>query len=390
VAIDLLHDPQALADRLLQRLSKAGEPFLFRLLLLHLVARLVGRHQLQLLNMYPFLLKYLNPKQHEVTQVLACLVESSHSQVSPDELKPVVHHVMHTFVTEAQAPEVIEVGLNSIREVCSRTVNVLTEEELADLCGFRKFKHKGVAMAARSLINTYRELHPQLLHRSLRGREATMAISRGEVQEPQFGDQGICDTIDGLDLLAIKRRQRAASGDEHEDEATSKAHVCANELMTENVLSADDFKHLRKARLQKSIEMQLGRKRKHDDISSSDSEEDEEDSEEDERGLKGRMPDGVSADALRATKKRARTKAERLASVKSGRTDFKEKLIEQRKQRKGGKTNAEQKRNKPLLMSMQSRQLQRKKVMTAKQKVTNLKKHLSTLKKNANHQKRRR
>lgn len=55
----------------------------------------------------------------------------------------------------------------------------------------------------RSLINTYRELHPQLLHRSLRGREATVAVSlgaqhfrerirwltgRGEVHTPQFGE----------------------------------------------------------------------------------------------------------------------------------------------------------------------------------------------------------
>merc|ERR1719436_1979863 len=162
VAIDLIHDPQSLADRLLQRASKGGEPFLFRLLILHLVARLVGRHELQVLNLHPFLMKYLIPTQHEVTKVLACLVESSHPQVPPDELRPVVLHVMKTFVTESQAAEVIEVGLNGIREISARAVNILTEEELADLADFRRNKRKGVAMAARSHINTYRELHPQL------------------------------------------------------------------------------------------------------------------------------------------------------------------------------------------------------------------------------------
>ncbi|CAK0912206.1 unnamed protein product, partial [Prorocentrum cordatum] len=100
-AIDLINDPQALADRLLQRVSKGGEPFLFRLLLLHLVARLVGRHELLLLNLYPFVLKYLVPTQREVTKVLACLVEACHKQIPPDELRPVVMHVMNSFVTEA-------------------------------------------------------------------------------------------------------------------------------------------------------------------------------------------------------------------------------------------------------------------------------------------------
>merc|ERR1719333_573771 len=150
------------------------------------------------------MLKYLVPTQREVTKVLASLVEACHQSIPPEELRPVILHVINTFVTEAQAPEVIEVGLNGIREVCSRAVNILTEEELGDLAGFRKHKNKGVAMAARSLINTYRELHPQLLHRSLRGREATMALSRGEVHAPQFGEQQVAEAIDGIELLAAK------------------------------------------------------------------------------------------------------------------------------------------------------------------------------------------
>lgn len=126
---------------------------------MHLTSRLVSRHMLVIPNLYPFLLKYLNPTQHEVTQVLACLVEASHDQVPPDDLKPVVLHVIKNFVTEVNAPEVIEVGLNAIREVCARAVNILTEEELADLVGFRKFKNKGVAIPprdARQYGNSYR------------------------------------------------------------------------------------------------------------------------------------------------------------------------------------------------------------------------------------------
>eukprot|EP00438_Fugacium_kawagutii_P009764 Skav218785 [mRNA] locus=scaffold1140:7514:11443:- [translate_table: standard] len=179
-----------------------GEPFLFRLLMLHTVARLIGRHQLQVLNLYPFLQKYLVPTQKEVTKVMAALVEASHPAVPPEEVRPVVLHIVRYFVTEAQSPEVIEIGLNTIREVCARSINILTEEELTDLCGFRRHKNKGVSMAVKSLINTYRELHPQLLHRSLRGREATVAVSRGEVQTPQFGE--LQAPVDGMDLMTEK------------------------------------------------------------------------------------------------------------------------------------------------------------------------------------------
>eukprot|EP00434_Breviolum_minutum_P032594 symbB.v1.2.028827.t1/scaffold3092.1/size63782/7 len=372
VAIDLLNDPQTLAERLLQRLSKGGEPFLFRLLMLHLVARLIGRHQLQVLNLYPFLQKYLVPTQKEVTK-------ASHPAVPPEEVRPVVLHIVRYFVTEANSPEVIEIGLNTIREVCARSINILTEDELTDLCGFRKHKNKGVSMAVRSLINTYRELHPQLLHRSLRGREATVAVSRGEAQPAQFGQLQASEKIEGLELLAAKKGKH--------DETVPGDGM---DLMSDKVLSPEDFKQLRKLRLQKSIEMQMGRKRRGEDISSSSGSSSDSDAEEDERGLTGRLPDQVSADMLSATPKRARTKAERLARVKAGRTDFKEKVLERAKNRKGGKTNKENARNKPLLMTLQSKAVKDKRARTAKQKLTTMRGHIKTLRKNAAHPKRRR
>mmetsp|Transcript_143594 Transcript_143594/g.459317 ORF Transcript_143594/g.459317 Transcript_143594/m.459317 type:complete len:700 (+) Transcript_143594:91-2190(+) len=402
VAIDLLHDPQTLAERLLQRISKSGEPFHFRLLLLHLTCRLVSRHTLLLPNLYPYMLKYLLPAQKDVTQVLACLVEACHMQVPPDDIRPVVLHVMKTFVNEVVAAEVIEVGLNGIREVCARSVNILNEEELADLAGFRKFKNKGVQMAAKGLINTYREVDPQLLHRSLRGREATMAISRGDIQAPEYGMTLVSDTIDGLDLLVAKKMKKrsADDGEAADGEEDAKAdkdqtsEFNGKQMMSEQVLSSDDFKRLRKLRLQKSVELQLGRKRKAVEISDSSDSEDEEDSDEEgsdgERGLPGRMPGAMSGAELRAAPKKAKTKAQRLAQVHGGRTDYTEKLLEKRKARKGGKTNNETKRNKPLIMTMDSFKVRKKKAQTAREKTNTMKKHIKTLQKTANHQKIRR
>jgi len=313
---------------------------------------------------------------------MAALVEASHPSVPPDDVRPVILHIVRYFVTEANSPEIIEVGLNTIREVCARSINILTEDELADLCSFRKHKNKGVSMAVKSLINTYRELHPQLLHRSLRGREATMAVSRGEVQTPQFGELQASEQIEGLDLLAASKKHKVEDG----------TAADAKDLMTEKVLSPDDFKQLRKLRLQKSIELQMGRKRPAEEMSSSSNSgsDSDADAEEDERGLTGRLPDQVSGEMLAAAPKRARTKAERLARVRAGRTDFKEKIVERAKNRKGGRTNKENARNKPLLMTLQSRAVKEKRARTAKQKLATLRGHIKTLRKNAAHPKRRR
>lgn len=404
VAIDLLNDPQTLAERCLQRIQKGSDPFAYRLLLLHLVARLVGRHTLHLLNLYPFLMKYIQPNQKDVTQVLACLVEACHSEVPPDELRPVVVHLIQTFVTESVAPEVIEVGLNTIREIAVRIVNILTEEELADLVGFKKFKHKGVMIAARGLMNAYREINPQLLHRSLRGREAAMAVSRGDLSAPQYGEGQVRDSIDGLELLAQSRAKKSKNlceGDSDMDESDAESEeeekpkaTDTKQMMTEEVLSSEDFKKMRKLQLQKSVELQLGRKRKAEEMSfSSESgdEDDEDGSDDDERGLLGRMPDAMSADQLRGAKKKGRTKADRMRSAESGRIDFKAILRERNENRKGGKTNKEKRRNKPLMMTMQSSRAKKSKVLNTKAKMKNLKSHIKTLqKKVGGKQKRRR
>jgi len=333
-------------------------------------------------------MKYMIPNQHEVTKILACLVEASHSQVPPEELRPVVLHLIQTFVTESAAPEVIEVGLNTIREICTRAVSILTEEELADLVAFKKFKHKGVMIAARGLMNAYREIDPQLLHRSLRGREAVMALSRGELQAPQFGVGAVRDTIDGLDLLATQRakKQVAEDSDDEAEKEGNEAPVVldAKQMMAQEVLSSEDFKKMRKLQLQKSVEVQLGRKRKAEEMissSESGSDSDDDSSDDNEEGLFGRMPGSMSADQLKGTKKKGRTKAERKASAESGRTDYKEKLMEKHANRKGGQTNKEKRRNKPLMMTKQSQGATSKRNKTSKQKMKNLKDHIKTLSK---------
>lgn len=60
--------------------------------------RVVGVHKLLLLNLYPFLQKYIAPHQRDVTVVLAALVQGVHELVPPDSLAPVLRQLVDQFV----------------------------------------------------------------------------------------------------------------------------------------------------------------------------------------------------------------------------------------------------------------------------------------------------
>jgi uncharacterized membrane protein len=45
------------------------------------ISRAVGVHQLLLLNFYPFLQKYIQPHQRDVTQILAILIQVGSLQI---------------------------------------------------------------------------------------------------------------------------------------------------------------------------------------------------------------------------------------------------------------------------------------------------------------------
>ena len=69
-------------------------------------------------------------------------------------------------------------GLNAIREITKRCPLALDETLLRDLAEYKSYKDKAVMMASRSLIQLYRSVHPELLHKKDRGRltEATSEL----------------------------------------------------------------------------------------------------------------------------------------------------------------------------------------------------------------------
>ena len=109
-ALQMIRDPQGLAEKLFRRLRSSNESFEVRLLHMNMVSRLIGCHQLQLLSFYTFVQRYLSNHQREVTHILAFLVQASHELVPPDELVPVIKSIAFNFIAERCSEEVIAWG----------------------------------------------------------------------------------------------------------------------------------------------------------------------------------------------------------------------------------------------------------------------------------------
>ncbi|KAL7275888.1 Severe Depolymerization of Actin [Rhizina undulata] len=248
-ALHLLHDPQGFAETLFSKhlsRSKSKLSMEQKLLVLQLVSRLVGLHKLSVLSLYSYLLKYLTPRQRDVTHFLACAAQGVHDLVPPDVLEPIVRKIADEFVSEGVAAEVATAGLNSIREICARSPLAMNATLLQDLTEYKGSKDKGVMMAARGLIGLYREVAPEMLKRKDRGKVAAMGMKEHETL--RFGEQKGGE-IEGLELLEewkaeqkrLKKAERGeVSGDEEEEEEEDDEEEDWNKWEVEEDSSEDE------------------------------------------------------------------------------------------------------------------------------------------------------
>ena len=58
----------------MRRIKKSTEKFDVRLLMINLASRLIGAHRLMLPSFYPFVMRYMQPHQRDVTSILASSV----------------------------------------------------------------------------------------------------------------------------------------------------------------------------------------------------------------------------------------------------------------------------------------------------------------------------
>ena len=221
-AIHLLRDPQGFAEQLFARHLSEKNSNRFdldqKILFMNLISRLIGTHKLTVLGIYSFFLKYLTPKQRNVTQIMAAAAQASHDLVPPESISTVVRKIADEFVSDGVAAEVASAGINTIREILSRAPLAIDPTLLQDLTEYKGSKAKAVMLAARSLITLYREVAPQMLLKKDRGKTASMGLQVGEKNKaPQFGvESSVVTSIPGIELLA-KWKKEHANGEEDDE-----------------------------------------------------------------------------------------------------------------------------------------------------------------------------
>ncbi|XP_024541552.1 protein SDA1 homolog [Selaginella moellendorffii] len=206
--LEHLRDPQEFAEKLFARLQNCNEKFQVKLMMIMVISRCVGMHQLLLLSFYPHLQRYVSPHQQDETQLLAAAVQACHDKVPVDAVEPLLKQLVNSFVHDRSRPEVIAVGLNTVREICARMPLIMTRDLLEDLSMYKKSREKAVSAAANSIIGLYRQVNPSLLMKKHRGRGTDLSV------EPKaFGKVIVHTDVPGVELLAEQEEDEDNSGE---------------------------------------------------------------------------------------------------------------------------------------------------------------------------------
>uniref|UniRef100_A0A671LVM9 Protein SDA1 n=1 Tax=Sinocyclocheilus anshuiensis TaxID=1608454 RepID=A0A671LVM9_9TELE len=376
-AIHLIHDPQDFAEKLLKQLESSNERFEVKIMMMELISRLVGIHELFLFNFYPFVQRFLQPHQREVTKVLLCAAQASHQLVPPEIIEPVIKTIANNFVTDRNSGEAMTVGINAIKELVARCPLSMSEDLLQDLAQYKSHKDKNVVMSARGLIQLFRDLNPHMLHRRDRGKP-TETSKKAKIQN--YGELEAKDYIPGAEVLEVEEIvdeeededgwENASMSEDDEDGEWVNVHHSSDEDQTEvaekfqnvpederkakaaavstsRLLTQDDFKKIRIAQMAKEVSAAPGKGQKRKNVESD---------EEEERGELLSL-----RDIERLHKKPKSDKETRLATAMAGRTDRKEFVKKRSKLNPFASTsNKEKKRKKNFLMMKHSQNVRTK------------------------------
>uniref|UniRef100_A0A1A9W0Z4 Protein SDA1 n=1 Tax=Glossina brevipalpis TaxID=37001 RepID=A0A1A9W0Z4_9MUSC len=218
-AIHLIHNAQGFAEALFKQLQNGNERFEVKLMHLDVISRLIGIHQLFLFSFYPYITRFMQPHQRQVTRILQFAAQASHELVPGDVVEPILKTVANNFITERNSSDVMAIGLNATREICQRCPLAMGEDLLRDLAMYKTYKEKSVMMAARSLIMLYREQLPALLHKKDRGR---LTEAQAESKPRAYGEIQVHETVPGAEALLKKLKPASISSDEDSDSEMSQ------------------------------------------------------------------------------------------------------------------------------------------------------------------------
>ncbi|KAM4810267.1 protein SDA1 homolog [Rhinophrynus dorsalis] len=378
-AIHLVHDPQDFAEKLLKQLESSKERFEVKMMHMELISRLVGIHELFLFNFYPFMQRFLQPHQREVTKILLFAAQATHQLVPPEIAQSVLMTIANNFVTDRNSGEVMTVGINAIKELTARCPLAMTEDLLQDLAQYKTHKDKNVSMSARSLIQLFRSLNPQMLQKKFRGKPTEAST---EARIHAYGELDAKDYIPGAEVLEVENKkddeveeddgwESASLSDDDEDGEWIDVHHSSDEEQQEvaekiqampeeerkvkaavvsasRLLSQEEFKKIRIAQLAKQVNSAPGKAEKRKNI--------EIDSDEESRGELLSL-----RDIEHLHKKPKSDKETRLATVMAGRTDRKEFVKKKMKMNPhASSTNKEKKKNKNFMMMRYSQNIRSK------------------------------
>ncbi|XP_017147528.1 protein SDA1 homolog [Drosophila miranda] len=234
--IHLVHNPQGMAEGLFKQLQATNERFEVKLMHLDVISRLIGIHELFLFGYYPYITRFLQPHQRQVTRVLQFAAQASHELVPGDIIEPILKTIANNFITERNSSDVMAIGLNATREICMRCPLAMGEDLLQDLAMYKTYKEKSVMMAARSLITLYREQLPALLHKKDRGRQTE---AQAERKVRAYGEREVHDTVLGAEALLKDSKTIDIASDEDSD-SNDGQWVTVNHSDGEGADGADD------------------------------------------------------------------------------------------------------------------------------------------------------
>lgn len=237
--IRLLRDPQQFVEKLLAKLRKTAERFEVRILYLNVIARTVSEYDIVHLPLYNFLERYMEPSQLHSTQLLALSTMCIHKMVPPDAVEPLVKAIANHFITDRATPDAITVGLNSVREICKRQPLAMNADLLKDLVEYKNQRgDRGVIMAARALLQLYREVYPELLPPKLRGSSSGPSDITAK---PVYGYEKLYSDVPGLELLFKKDDNGDESAaDEKDSPSESDSDSGEWEIDSDSEIDPDD------------------------------------------------------------------------------------------------------------------------------------------------------
>merc|ERR1711915_1062897 len=392
-ALHLIHDPQEFAEKLFRKLEGLTERFEVKLMLLELVSRLIGTHQLILLNYYPYIARFLAPHQREVIRLLQFSAQASHELVPPDCIEPVLKAIINNFVTERNSSEVMAVGLNAVRELVARCPLVMTEDLLRDLVEYKTYKDKGVMMASRSLIQLFRNICPDLLHKKDRGRPTEASV---EAKRKEFGELDVKEFVPGAEIIDMNENNEFSEDDEgsgsgsddddDDDPENSKNEEDiilsldekakrAKEATIGKILTDEDFRKIDAAQLKKQVvgfkKASKGKKRT---AAEADLEE--------EAAEAGRKELVNLEDIEMIYKKKRHDKEARMEAILSGRQD-REKYGSKKNKKAVGASTTNKQKSKKKNFSMMKHKIKAKGKKSFREKQVALKKRLLKVAKNS-------